>query len=958
MPLTDGTIQSCWSRNNKVRCDGIFHHNRKMFVSKGQGVCGEGKKFARVGIAAFRKFLVNMKRFFVLNMPALFRTIWMLWGVLGQCILSWTHPPALMPGLQIYNFQGQSRVVFSGMSGILQGLENVEELLIQDAQVVVLDSPILRALKISIESKLFISTASLSTQDLDMRVDFGWLAGSKCCWSQESLVREIPQSVFWREENQEEGVRVGRAYGVLGFLTGQNKKHMSCWQVQRLNLQGSRALHCDGQLRVRHLDLGKATLRVSGMLEGNELRALSGGCLHIQGLGLCHESRVSTNSNSPRLEWYPLTGPGAVRLDSIRQACKVHNAGGMLYVGSSRALEGRLSTQSLSLSPLCVLPLRDWRVNAQKAIRKKKLCPLWQPWTFIAGVVLQRNVDVNLEDPLSGRLMLGTYLGDARYETGVIVATQGLWSQWNAWMGQVLGSFCGDWMAHAAAYHFAFKQGDSSLGGIHPCGLHRVDACLERSLSSRDFECQYSGLENEASCLYVDSLGRHNLSYDASFSPISGKNMFADLLQGPMAHCSSFFDRFDAALTRERVYIGRIAPDPGGELIVLGKRTHYTHSGPWKGGIIIVEEALQHIEIKNVEHLLLCGDMPCLKSLKLQAGTLMHLGTLQCEHAEISGNTFTQWSGFFHWNQQKIIMKNSDWSYGPAPGQGRRYEHIRWLGPSIFGVPDHPIVARFKGGNPVPNLRFGAKSIIKNLHFSCTKGVYTDPLQVEVLTLGGLLKLAGDGEIKTLVFSGSAVPTTRGLPSLEVGPLKSALTLNYYHGMGQDHCGTREYLHSITGDMVMTAPALVRIHAIEYASTKRIERSPGLGSRGEFLKTPLELLGRIVNQGGFLTLHGVLDQRQVILEHKGVKLLAGNGAGSAIITEPGFVFPAQGAVSGVLEPETMVGGGIIRPPHSSNIWGVGRYFTPHLVCWGSQVLPGQGYVSPGAVLSKRRGALA
>ena len=165
-------------------------------------------------------------------------------------------------------------------------------------------------------------------------------------------------------------------------------------------------------------------------------------------------------------------------MDSITGACTLHNAGGMLYVGSG-ALQGRLLTQSVSLSPLSELPLRAWSLHSKDLtpLYQGKPWGIWQPWTFVAGTLVQRNLDVKLEDPVSGRLMVGTYVGDPlRSSSGAILRAPGLWSQWNAWMQKVLGSGSQDWMAYAAANHFAFKQGGPIQRVTHPPGLNYLEA--------------------------------------------------------------------------------------------------------------------------------------------------------------------------------------------------------------------------------------------------------------------------------------------------------------------------------------------------------------------------------------------------------------------------------------------------------------------------------------------------
>ena len=140
------------------------------------------------------------------------------------------------------------------------------------------------------KAKALIGLAPLSSQDLELKVEYGWLAGSKPQTSAENpvtlknrLQEETPESISWRYEDQEEGTRRAHQYGVLGFFSAGKEKEMSIWQVERLNLEGSQALHCMGWLKVRHLTLGKATLRVSGMLEGNELISLPGDACTFRG---------------------------------------------------------------------------------------------------------------------------------------------------------------------------------------------------------------------------------------------------------------------------------------------------------------------------------------------------------------------------------------------------------------------------------------------------------------------------------------------------------------------------------------------------------------------------------------------------------------------------------------------------------------------------------------------------
>ncbi|WP_165780818.1 hypothetical protein, partial [Holospora curviuscula] len=328
----------------------------------------------------------------------------------------------------------------------------------------------------------------------------------------------------------------------------------------------------------------------------------------------------------------------------------------------------------------------------------------------------------------------------------------------------------------------------------------------------------------------------------------------------------------------ERVWMRRVAPDPGGELVFLGNTPQYVNHSPWKGGILLDVEGLEEVEVTQVERLLVCGDLYHLKKLRLNGKTLMHLGEMHCQSAEISGEEFRQWSAGVTWNQQRITLRNSDWSYGPPAGHGRTYEHIRWQGARLSGDSDHPLLSESNGVISLPNVRFGGVSTLKALTFSCKRGVYTDPLEVDYLTLCGNLKVAGDTQVKVLAFGAAFLG---GLPRLEVGPLRGEVTLSYCHGMGWDHRGTEEYLRSVRADIVMTEPALARIQRIAYRERQPCGDAFVVGTRGA-LTSSVQAMGCLVNRGGFLTVHGILDQRQVMVVHQDVTLLGGQGQGSSV----------------------------------------------------------------------------
>ncbi|WP_162480063.1 hypothetical protein [Holospora elegans] len=374
---------------------------------------------------------------------------------------------------------------------------------------------------------------------------------------------------------------------------------------------------------------------------------------------------------------------------------------------------------------------------------------------------------------------------------------------------------------------------------------------------------------------------------DSDWMDEQGRNHFSNFSQG------------------NRVWIQKWAPDIGGQILSLSQKKEYSGQ-TLKKGILIEAQEVDHLSLQGFEELLIIGTV-CASHLELKGNRLLHMGDMQCKDVKIDVNTWHQWSGMLEWNQMKMDLRNEAWDSWSVLGQVRCYGHIRNMS-AVLGSQDFPVFKALSNLSCFPSLLFSKGSFVENLNFSGKEAFLGDGLIVRNFKLSGTAHTAGNTEICCLDLE------DRG--KLWAGPQTVPMELRWVRGEGEDHRGTREWWEGRSGFMTITPPAHVEIHRVQ--------------GKGE-----------IINKGGYLTLHGIIDQSQVALSSQCIALLpsAGQAQRSGLRAEKGTLFGSSGPLEGSLVPETNIGGALMV--NNLQALGAGRYFVCYVGSTGGQTFSGR-----------------
>ncbi|WP_040458195.1 hypothetical protein, partial [Holospora obtusa] len=383
---------------------------------------------------------------------------------------------------------------------------------------------------------------------------------------------------------------------------------------------------------------------------------------------------------------------------------------------------------------------------------------------------------------------------------------------------------------------------------------------------------------------------------DADWMDAAGKRHFSNFIQG------------------NRVWIQSWAPDIGGEVV-------WGASGNLKKGIVLAPSTATNIVFKNFDELLIVGDV-CAQSVEFQGKRLLHMGKMVCQDAKLQLDTWHQWSGRVDWGQQVVDITNESWDSWSVLGQVRCYGHIRATHLAIL-TGGNLLFSGLSNLSCLPNFGFFKTSCIDRLTFHGAYGFVGDGLVVRHLSVSGTLHAAGTTEIECLQLASGTFVT---------GPCTVSAALKWVRGSGVDHGGNQEWWESTSGALVITPPAFADVHTVQ-------------GS------------GRIQNIGGFLALHGLIDQRKISISGQSIAVLpsTGNAQRSGLRAVPGTLFGESKAVfwgKQVLMPETVLGGALFV--NTIENLGNGRYFVPYLGALGSQKLASGSWALNGPQGARRK----
>ncbi|ETZ07546.1 hypothetical protein P618_200264 [Holospora obtusa F1] len=369
---------------------------------------------------------------------------------------------------------------------------------------------------------------------------------------------------------------------------------------------------------------------------------------------------------------------------------------------------------------------------------------------------------------------------------------------------------------------------------------------------------------------------------DADWMDAAGKRHFSNFIQG------------------NRVWIQSWAPDIGGEVV-------WGASGNLKKGIVLAPSTATNIVFKNFDELLIVGDV-CAQSVEFQGKRLLHMGKMVCKDAKLQLDTWYQWSGCVDWGQHVVDITNESWGSTALRNYGCiRDTHLE------LSTQHYPLFSALSNLSCLPSLGFFKTSTIDCMTFLGGSGFVGDGLVVNKLIINsGTLQVSGNTEIGYLQLAGTFV----------AGPQTASVSLKWIKGqMRYNKRGVFETAESCSGELVITPPAFVEIHRVQNQSQTR---------------------SSIVNRGGFLALHGLIDQRTISISGKSIALLpsSGNTQRSGLRAVPGTLFgESKAAFLGkqVLMPETVLGGVLLS--NTVQELGEGLYFSPYFMSFGTQYLP-------------------